>query len=84
MRTALQQGDRPALLRQAHSMKGLLQSFEAHAAADAAGRLQALAEAAGQPDGTTLAGALAALDDELALLLPLLRRVADEGLGALA
>ncbi|EHR69169.1 PAS domain S-box [Burkholderiales bacterium JOSHI_001] len=83
MRQALQDGDAAALLRQAHAMKGLLLSFEAHGASELASLLQAQGER--QPLNVAAAGqALDALDDELAQLLPLLREVAQAGLASLS
>jgi HPt (histidine-containing phosphotransfer) domain-containing protein/two-component sensor histidine kinase len=75
LRAALAAGDAAALLRQAHSMKGLLLQFEAQAGATLAQRLQSLAEQ--RPLDLARAQALLAeLQAELDLLLPLLRRLA--------
>ena len=72
LRAALASGDAAALQRAAHSLKGSVSNFAAPAAAEAARRLEVLAR-----DGqlTYAAAACAALEREIARLVPALIRL---------
>jgi HPt (histidine-containing phosphotransfer) domain-containing protein len=73
---AVARGDGQALERAAHTLKGSVGHFCAHAAADAALRLEQIGR---EGDLTQAAGALAALEEALDRLAPALRKLLASG-----
>ncbi len=72
---ALQKGDAPKLARTAHTLKGAVSTFGAHAARDAAEHLERLGRAG---DLAGAANAIAQMESELARLEPALKTVKAE------
>lgn len=76
MREALTAGDAEALQRAAHSLRGSVSNFSAADAVEAAGRLETIGR---EGDLTNAPAACAALEREIARLVPVLLRVAHVG-----